>query len=58
MIGVLLEVIKRLQANSDLDAEYLDLATGGGDGGRMAQILQERAANAEVVSRLLSELDA
>ena len=56
-IGILLEVVKRYQANSDLDEEYVRIAAGGGPEGRAAQILEERRANSEAISRLLSRLE-
>ena len=53
-----MEVIKKMQANSDLDAEYLQLATGARDPGRMEAILGERRSNAEQIEKILSELGA
>lgn len=53
-----MQVIKKMQANSDLDAEYLDLATGSRDRGRMDEILGERRSNAREIEKILSELGA
>lgn len=53
-----MEVVKRMQANSDLDAEYLQLATGRRDEARMAAIESERASNSEAIRGILSELGA
>lgn len=53
-----MEVIKKMQANSDLDAEYMELATGRRDPGRMNEILSERRSNAEAIRKILSELGA
>ena len=58
VIGLLLEVVKRMQANSDLDSEYLQLATGRRDEGRMKSIESERESNAEAIKAILSELGA
>ena len=53
-----MEVIKKMQANSDLDAEYMKLAASGRDPDRMQAILSERRSNAESIKKILSELDA
>ena len=58
VIGLLMEVIKKMQANSDLDAEYMTLAASGRDPDRMQAILSERRSNAESIQKILSELDA
>ena len=47
-----------MQANSDLDAEYLQLATGRRDPGRMREIEAERASNAGDIKKILDELGA
>jgi hypothetical protein len=49
VIGILFEVIKRLQANNDLDEEYFEE--------RLENILKERNENAKIVGRLLEKLD-
>lgn len=53
-----MEVVKKMQANSDLDAEYLQLAVGRRDEGRMKEIESERASNAASIKSILSELGA
>lgn len=53
-----MEVVKKMQANSDLDAEYLQLAVGRRDEGRMKEIESERASNAASIKGILSELGA
>ena len=57
VIGILFEVIKRLQANSDLDEEYFEIITNQGDKKRIDNILKERNSNAEIITRLLAQLD-
>jgi hypothetical protein len=60
LIGVLFEIIKRLQANNTLDEEYFQIVSGGqdrdGDKKRLEQILAERQENSQVVSKLLEKL--
>ncbi|AJM92548.1 MULTISPECIES: hydrolase [Nitrosopumilus] len=58
IIGILFEVIKRLQANSDLDEEYFELITKEKkDQSRLDEILKERQENAKIVGRLLEQLE-
>ena len=57
VIGILFEIIKRLQTNSDLDAEYFEIVTNQGDKNRLDFILKERDSNAEIITRLLAQLD-
>ena len=61
VIGILFEVIKRLQANNDLDEEYfqivsMDKKTKQNEE-RLENILKERNENAKIVGRLLEKLD-
>jgi seryl-tRNA synthetase len=61
VIGILFEVIKRLQANNDLDEEYfqiisLDKKTKQKEE-RLENIIKERKENAKIVGRLLEKLD-
>ncbi len=59
IIGILFEVIKRLQANNDLDDEYFQIiAKDNKDETRLKEILNERTENAKIVGRLLEQLDA
>ena len=57
VIGILFEVIKRLQANNDLDDEYFQIiAKDEKDEKRLKAILDERTENAKIVGRLLEQL--
>ena len=61
VIGILFEVIKRLQANNDLDEEYFQIVSDDEktkqNQGRLESILKERTENAEIVGRLLEKLE-
>lgn len=58
VIGILFEVIKRLQANNDLDDEYFKIISKEiKDETRLQQILNERSENAKIVGRLLEQLE-
>ncbi len=62
LIGILFEIIKRLQSNNDLDTEYFqiigkDNRTESEDS-RLLEITKERKDNAEVVSRLLKQIES
>jgi len=61
VIGILFEVVKRLQANNDLDEEYFHLVSTGEKTGqnkaRRDVILNERTENAKIVGRLLEKLE-
>ena len=61
VIGILFEVIKRLQANSNLDEEYFHIVAADSksekEKQRLNSILEERKENAEIVSRLLNQLE-
>ena len=58
VIGILFEVIKRLQENNDLDEEYFQLITKEEKNEkRLDEILSERNENAEIVGRLLEQLE-
>ena len=58
VIGILFEVIKRLQANNDLDEEYFQIvAKENKDENRLKKILEERTENAKIVGRLLEQLE-
>ena len=58
LIGMLFEIIERMNENSILDEEYLTLALAGGDGDRMEEIHANRKQNAQEISRLLSKLES
>ena len=58
VIGILFEVIKRLQANNDLDKEYFQIISRDSKNDlRIKEILDERTENAKIVSRLLEKLE-
>ena len=61
VIGILFEVIKRLQANNDLDEEYFQLVSNDKktkqNEERLENILKERNENAKIVGRLLEKLE-
>jgi len=57
VIGILFEVIKRLQANNDLDEEYFQIISKGEKNKtRVSEIQNERNENAKIVGRLLEQL--
>jgi len=60
IIGILFEVVKRLQANNDLDDEYFQIISGNQNTEkseeRLKNILNERNENAKIVGRLLEKL--
>ena len=57
VIGILFEVIKRLQANNDLDDEYFQIIANDEQNEiRLKEILDERTENAKIVGRLLEQL--
>ena len=62
LIGVLFEIIKRLQSNNELDTEYLQIVTkekqSETDTARLNEISNERDENAKVISRLLEKIDS
>ena len=58
VIGILFEVVKRLQANNDLDEEYFQMiAKDNKNKTRLKEILDERTENAKIVGRLLEKLE-
>jgi len=58
VIGILFEVVKRLQANNDLDEEYFQIiAKDNKNKTRLEEILKERTENAKIVGRLLEQLE-
>ncbi|MBI1657988.1 MAG: hydrolase [Thaumarchaeota archaeon] len=58
VIGILFEVVKRMSENSTLDEEYVTLALSGGSADRMSEIRDARQQNADVIARLLRQLEA
>ncbi len=61
VIGILFEVIKRLQENNDLDEEYFQIVSKDKktkqNEERLENIKKERNENAKIVGRLLEKLD-
>ena len=59
VIGILFEVIKRLQANNDLDEEYFQIIASNDKtkNQKLIKILDERKENAKIVGRLLEQLE-
>ncbi len=59
IIGILFEVIKRLQANNDLDDEYFQIISSEDKSKkeRLEKILNEREENAKIVGQLLEQLE-
>ncbi len=61
VIGILFEVIKRLQANSDLDEEYFQIVSNDKkrmtNKTRLDKIIVERDENGKIVSKLLKKLE-
>ena len=52
------EVVKRLQANNDLDEEYFKLILNEEKNeSRLKKIMGEREINSEIVGRLLEQLE-
>ena len=62
LIGVLFEIIKRLQSNNDLDTEYFQIMSKANktetENARLDEITKERSDNAEIVSRLLKQIES
>lgn len=59
VIGILFEVIKRLQANNDLDEEYFQIISSHKtkSNTRIGEIMKERKENAKIVGKLLKQLE-
>jgi len=61
LIGILFEIIKRLQSNNNLDAEYFKIISKESrteiEGSRLNDITKEREENAGIVSRLLKKIE-
>ena len=62
LIGILFEIIKRLQSNNDLDTEYFEIigkdSRTENENLRLNEITKEREDNAEIVSRLLKQIES
>jgi len=58
IIGILFEIIKRLQTNNDLDEEYFQIIEKDNKNeSRIKEILDERTENSKIVGRLLEQLE-
>ena len=61
VIGILFEIIKRLQTNNELDEEYFRLISNVNvrdiNQKRLNEILKEREENGKIVTRLLEKLE-
>ena len=61
IIGILFEIIKRLQENNDLDEEYFQIISMDNktkqSEQRIEEIMKERKENAAIVGRLLEKLE-
>ena len=58
VIGILFEVIKRLQTNNDLDQEYFEIMQKDDKNNKRIQdITNEREENSKIVGRLLEQLE-
>ena len=61
VIGVLFEIVKRLQANSDLDEEYFQIISNEKkrpvNKTRLKKIMEERKENAKILTRHLKKLE-
>jgi hypothetical protein len=58
VIGILFEVIKRLQTNNDLDQEYFEIMQKDDKNNiRIQDIINEREENSKIVGRLLEQLE-
>ena len=61
VIGILFEIVKRFQANNELDEEYFQLISNVKkrevDKKRLEDILKKREENGKIVTRLLEKLE-
>jgi hypothetical protein len=58
VIGILFEIIKRLQENNKLDEEYFQLINNDKKNEtRIKEINSERTENAKIAGRLLEQLE-
>ncbi len=62
VIGILFEIIKRYQANNELDEEYFQIVADENKKSvnkkRLEKILFERSENGKIVTRLLEKLNS
>jgi len=59
VIGILFEVIKRLQTNNDLDNEYFQIIRSktSDKEKRLVEIMKEREENGKIAAKLLKKLE-
>lgn len=61
LIGILFEIIKRLQSNNTLDEEYFQLVSveqkSDTSKKRLDEILSQRSENSRIVAKLLEKLE-
>ena len=60
VIGILFEIIKRLQSNNDLDEEYFQIVASNkttSKKDRLEEIMKERQENSKIAGRLLAQLE-
>lgn len=58
VIGILFEVVKRLQQNIDLDQEFFQIMLSEKrKTKRLTEIEAERKVNSEIITRLLKQLE-
>ena len=61
VIGILFEIVKRFQANNELDEEYLQLISNikkrEVDKKRLEDISKKRGENGKIITRLLEKLE-
>ena len=60
VIGILFEIVKRLQKNNDLDTEYFQIISSDSfenKKGRLDEITSLREENSKIVNRLLKQLE-
>ncbi len=61
VIGILFEIVKRLQNNNQLDEKYIQIISSSEKNKinqkRLDEILKERTENAKIVTRLLEKLE-
>ena len=58
VIGILFEVVKRLQTNNNLDDEYFQLIVKENKNEKkIDDIINQRTENSKIVSRLLEQLE-
>ncbi|MEE8179389.1 MAG: hydrolase [Nitrosopumilaceae archaeon] len=62
VIGILFEIVKRYQANNELDEEYFQIVANENKKSvnkkRLEKILFERSENGKIVTRLLEKLNS